>query len=167
MTSLAESKANLVSTLSQRLPDYYVNQNRELTLPYLLHEGNLVHFKTCWIMPVLFLNKVHFCIILTFFFHKPCANLNTHPGRVKVSYEVKRTRKEATLVWFEALFCHFPEGKEEKLKYRSGQLVLGPIFERWHISNNKKHPCYSLYRKVWQLFFSLYHLTSPSLFHTI
>jgi len=60
MTSLTESKANLVSTLSPRLPDYYVNHNRELTLPHFLHEGYLVHFKTCWIMPVLFLNKALF-----------------------------------------------------------------------------------------------------------
>ena len=42
MASLAASIANLVSTLSPRLPGYNANQNRELTLP---HEGNLVHFK--------------------------------------------------------------------------------------------------------------------------
>lgn len=49
-------------------------------------------------------------------------------------------------------------------KYRSGQLVLGPIFERWHISGNKKHPHSSLNRKVWHF---LYRLTSPSLFHPV
>jgi hypothetical protein len=31
MISLAEPKANLFSNVSPRLPDYYVNQNRELT----------------------------------------------------------------------------------------------------------------------------------------
>jgi hypothetical protein len=82
-----------------------------------------------------------------------CQNLNTYIRRVQVNYELKRTRKEAIMVWFEALFCHFPDGKEETLKYRSEQSVLGPIFEHGHISSNKKHPCYSIHRKLWQLFF--------------